>query len=92
MFFKPRKPLNKKAMLANKKKRKTRVREQVKCRFCREKGKEIDYKDIPGLSKLVTQHGKLFSRKRSGNCASCQRKVKQAVKWARFLSLMPYVT
>ena len=91
MFFKPRKPL-KKGLLANKRKKKTRVREQVKCRFCREKGKEIDYKDVAGLSKLVTQHGKLFSRKRSGNCASCQRKVKQAVKWARFLSLMPYVT
>ena len=91
MFFKPRKPLNKKG-LAAKRKRKPRFREQVKCRFCREKTKEIDYKDIPGLSKLVTQHGKLFSRKRSGNCASCQRKVKRAIKFARFLALMPYVS
>jgi small subunit ribosomal protein S18 len=91
MFFKPRKPL-KKGLAANKRKKKIRFHEQVKCRFCREKGKGIDYKDVPGLSKLVTQHGKLFSRKRSGNCAGCQRKVKQAVKWARFMSLMPYVT
>ena len=57
-----------------------------------DKVEHIDYKDVAVLSKLTTQHGKLFSRKRSGNCASCQRKVKSAVKYARFLSLMPYVT
>jgi len=91
MFFKPRKPFAKKGMAARRK-RKPRFREQVKCRFCREGAPPIDYKDIPVLSKLVTQHGKLFSRKRSGNCASCQRKVKRAVKFARFLALMPYVT
>ncbi|NLW85499.1 MAG: 30S ribosomal protein S18 [Planctomycetes bacterium] len=75
-----------------KRKRKPRFREQAKCRFCRDKGESIDYKDTPVLSKLVTQHGKLFSRKRSGNCASCQRKVKDAVKYARFMALMPYVS
>jgi small subunit ribosomal protein S18 len=91
MFMKPKKSFGKKGATLRRK-RKPRFREQVKCRFCRDKANEIDYKDIPGLSKLVTQHGKLFSRKRSGNCASCQRKVKRAVKFARFLSLMPYVT
>jgi small subunit ribosomal protein S18 len=91
MFFKPKRSFGKKGPAARRK-RKPRFREQVKCRFCRDKAHEIDYKDIPVLSKLVTQHGKLFSRKRSGNCASCQRKVKRAVKFARFLALMPYVT
>jgi len=75
----------------SKRKRKSRFYEQSKCRFCRDKNKEIDYKDIASLSKLTTQQGKLFSRKRSGNCAGCQRKVKLAVKRARFLALMPYV-
>jgi len=74
-----------------KRKKKSRFREQAKCRFCREKT-EIDYKDIGRLSKLVTQQGKLFSRKRSGNCAGCQRKVKTAVKYARFIGLMPFVS
>jgi small subunit ribosomal protein S18 len=78
--------------LAARRKKKVRFREQAKCRFCREKTLEIDYKDIPTMSKLVTQHGKLFSRKRSGNCASCQRKVRLAIKYARFMALMPYVT
>ncbi len=81
-----------KGRAASKRKKKTRFREQAKCRFCREKVEEIDYKDIPLLGKLVTQHGKMFSRKRSGNCAKHQRKVKSAVKLARFMGLIPYVT
>ncbi|MFP4106330.1 MAG: 30S ribosomal protein S18 [Phycisphaerae bacterium] len=70
---------------------KSRFREAAKCRFCRNKTKEVDYKDIPTLQKLTTQQGKLFSRKRSGNCARHQRSVKRAVKRARFLSLLPYI-
>jgi small subunit ribosomal protein S18 len=73
------------------KKKKVRFHEQAKCRFCRDKAKEVDYKDIGTLSKLVTQQGKMFSRKRSGNCAAHQRSFKRAIKRARFLALMPYV-
>jgi len=66
-------------------------REKAKCRFCRDKVREVDYKDVPVLQKLTTQQGKLFSRKRSGNCARHQRSVKRAVKRARFMGLLPYV-
>jgi len=75
-----------------KRKRRKRYQEQAKCRFCREKVQEIDYKDIPALSKLTTQQGKIFSRKRSGNCAKHQRSAMRAIKRARFLALMPYVS
>ena len=68
----------------------TTIREQTQCRFCREGKKYIDYKDLDTLSKLLTNRGKIFSRKRSGNCAGCQRKVKRAIKRARFMSLLPY--
>ncbi len=68
------------------------IREQTQCRFCREKVKYVDYKDIGVLQKLLTNRGKIFSRKRSGNCASCQRKVKRAIKRARFMALLPYTT
>ena len=61
-----------------------------RCRFCRD-GKDIDYKDVATLQKLTTQQGKLFGRKRSGNCAKHQRQAKEAVKRARFLALLPYV-
>jgi small subunit ribosomal protein S18 len=73
-----------------KKKVMTTIREQTQCRFCREKKKYIDYKDIDTLQKLLTNRGKIFSRKRSGNCAGCQRKVNQAIKRARFMSLLPF--
>ena len=73
-------------------KKKSRFREQAKCRFCRAKIDQVDYKDVAMLDKLVTQHGKLFSRKRSGNCATHQRSAKRALKRARFIALMPYVT
>ena len=68
----------------------TTIREQTQCRFCRDGKKYIDYKDIETLSKLLTNRGKIFSRKRSGNCACCQRRVKRAIKRARFMALLPY--
>ncbi|MBM4039352.1 MAG: 30S ribosomal protein S18 [Planctomycetes bacterium] len=68
-----------------------RPREKSRCRFCREGIGAIDYKDVAVLQKLVTSQGKLFSRKRSGNCAKCQRSARAAIKRARFLALMPYV-
>ena len=75
-----------------KKKRRENVREQNQCRFCRSKVKHIDYKDLEVLSKLLTHRGKIFSRRRSGNCASCQRKVKLAIKRARFMALLPFTS
>ncbi len=69
----------------------TGVREPTSCRFCRGVVKYIDYKDIDTLGRLLTHRGKIYSRKRSGNCAGCQRKVKKAIKRARYMALLPYV-
>ncbi|MFO0793237.1 MAG: 30S ribosomal protein S18 [Candidatus Brocadiaceae bacterium] len=63
-----------------------------KCRFCRMGVDEVNYKDIQNLVKLTTTQGKLFSRKRSGNCAHHQHSVKISIKRARFMGLLPYVT
>ena len=68
------------------------ARDQTQCRFCRGGIKYIDYKDIDTLQKLLTNRGKIYSRKRSGNCAGCQRKAKTAIKRARFMALLPYST
>ncbi len=67
-------------------------RDQTQCRFCRGGIKYIDYKDVETLQKLLTNRGKIYSRKRSGNCAGCQRKAKAAIKRARFMALLPYTT
>ncbi|MDQ7779949.1 MAG: 30S ribosomal protein S18 [Planctomycetota bacterium] len=68
-----------------------KFRQDNRCRFCREKIGDIDYKNIALLQKLCTAHGKLMSRKRSGNCARHQRVVKAQIKLARFMAIMPYV-
>ena len=67
-------------------------RDQTQCRFCRGGIKYVDYKDVETLQKLLTNRGKIYSRKRSGNCAGCQRKAKRAIKRARFMALLPYST
>ncbi len=62
-----------------------------RCRFCRAKVEKVDYKDVATLNRCTTMQGKIFSRRRSRNCAPHQRSLKQAIKRARFLALMPYV-
>jgi len=51
----------------------------------------VDYKEVAAIGKLTTMQGKLFSRKRSGNCARHQRSCKRAIKRARYLALLPFV-
>ena len=71
--------------------KKPRYTRDNKCRFCRDKVQQIDYKDAMGLAKLTTAQGKIFSRKRSGNCAHHQRQVRRAIKRARIMALLPFV-
>jgi len=61
------------------------------CRFMRDGKCVVNYKDVRSLQKLITPQGKLYSRKRSGACAYCQRRIKVAVKRARHLALLPFV-
>jgi len=68
----------------------TGTRDATQCRFCRGAVKYIDYKDIDTLQRLLTNRGKIYSRKRSGNCAGCQRKAQRAIKRARYMALLPY--
>ena len=52
----------------------------------------IDYKDTESLRKMISGNGKILSRKRTGANAMEQRMIARAVKRARYLSLVPYVT
>ncbi len=60
------------------------------CRFCKDKGMKIDYKNLNILERLIGERGKILSRRNTGTCAKHQRKVASAIKRARFLSLIPY--
>lgn len=61
------------------------------CIFCAEKVKEIDYKDATRLSKFITERGKMFPRRSSGNCARHQRMLACAIKLARYIAILPFV-
>lgn len=62
------------------------------CVFCEEKQNTMDYKDVNKLRRFVSERGKILPRRISGNCAKHQRAITVAVKKARHVSLMPYVT
>ncbi len=52
----------------------------------------IDYKDTESLRKMISGNGKILSRKRTGATAMEQRMIAAAVKRARYMALLPYVT
>ena len=62
------------------------------CRFKKMGIKYIDYKDAEFLKKFVNEQGKMLPRRITGNSLKYQRKVAQAIKKARQMALMPYVT
>jgi small subunit ribosomal protein S18 len=67
------------------------VKKKKYCRFKKSGIKYIDYKDADFLLKFVNEQGKVLPRRLTGTSLKFQRKVAQAVKRARHLSLMPYV-
>jgi small subunit ribosomal protein S18 len=67
------------------------VKKKKYCRFLKSGIKYVDFKDADFLLKFVNEQGKLLPRRLTGTSLKFQRKVAQAVKRARHLSLMPYV-
>ena len=72
----------------------TRVEKRQKkyCRFKKMGIRYSDYKDAEFLKKFVNDQGKMLPRRITGNSLKFQRKVAHAVKKARQMSLLPYVT
>ena len=62
------------------------------CRFCEEKLEYIDFKDTKRLMRFTTEQGKIIPRRTSGTCAKHQRQLVKAIKRARELALIPYVS
>ena len=62
------------------------------CKFCADKIDYINYKDVRLLSPFIPERGKIQPRRISGTCATHQRAVQTAIKRARQLALVPYVT
>ncbi len=62
------------------------------CYFCREKIEEVDYKNYNQLRRYVSEKGKIRSRRITGTCRRHQSQVSVAIKRAREMALLPYVT
>ena len=68
------------------------VKKKNYCRFRKARIKFIDYKDPEFLKKFLNEQGKILPRRITGTSVKFQRKVATAVKRARHLALLPYVT
>ena len=62
------------------------------CPYCRDKVEFVDYKDITGLRKFISDRGKIRARRVTGNCVQHQRDVATAIKNAREVALLPYTS
>ena len=68
------------------------VKKKKYCRFKKNRIKYIDYKDPEFLIKFLNEQGKILPRRITGTSQKYQRKVASAVKRARHLALLPFVT
>ncbi|HIZ55532.1 MAG TPA: 30S ribosomal protein S18 [Firmicutes bacterium] len=68
-----------------------RPRKKV-CSFCMDKVDNIDYKDIAKLRRYLTERSKIVPRRVTGTCAHHQRQLTVAIKRARHVALLPYVS
>ena len=62
------------------------------CAFCADKIDQVDYKDIARLRKCVSERSKIRPRRSTGTCAKHQRQLTVAIKRARHVALLPYIS
>ncbi|PIP09118.1 MAG: 30S ribosomal protein S18 [Syntrophobacteraceae bacterium CG23_combo_of_CG06-09_8_20_14_all_50_8] len=62
------------------------------CKFCNDSTLKIEYKQTVLLKDFLTERGKIMPRRITGSCAKHQRELTVAIKKARVIALLPYVT
>lgn len=67
-------------------------RKKKVCLFCADKIDLIDYKDVARLRKHISERAKILPRRISGACAKHQRQLTIAIKNARHVALLPYIS
>ncbi|MFH1233746.1 MAG: 30S ribosomal protein S18 [Patescibacteria group bacterium] len=65
------------------------IKKTKPCFLCLNNTNDLDYKDTRLLRRFINSYGKILSRKRTGTCATHQRKLSTAVKQARVMALLP---
>jgi small subunit ribosomal protein S18 len=71
--------------------RRRRAIQNLKCPLCESGVKHVSYKDIFQLKKFTSVRGKIISSEKSGLCHKHQKQLRQAIKRARYMALLPYV-
>ena len=77
--------------MANEQRVRPRKRKKV-CAFCVDKVTSVDYKDTAKLRRYLSERGKILPRRTTGTCAAHQRDLTTAIKRARQIALLPYVS
>ncbi len=62
------------------------------CSFCADKVETVDYKDVARLRRFLSERAKILPRRVTGTCARHQRQLTVAIKRARQLALLPYIS
>lgn len=62
------------------------------CSFCVDKVETIDYKDVARLRRFVSERAKILPRRVTGTCARHQRELTVAIKRARHIALLPFIS
>ena len=70
---------------------KNKKRKKV-CAFCADKIEHIDYKDVARLRKAISERAKILPRRITGTCAKHQRQLTVAIKRARHIAILPYIS
>lgn len=68
------------------------IRKKRVCRFCESKDTYIEYKNEKRLQRFISEQGRIIPKRITGTCSRHQRMLVQAIKRARHLALLPYVS
>ncbi len=68
------------------------IRRRKVCRFCESGDVYVDYKDDKRIIKFTSEQGKIIPRRVTGTCAKHQRQLSLAIKRARHLAMLPFVS
>ena len=68
------------------------IRKKRTCRFCDNKEDYVDYKAEKKLQRFVSEQGRIIPKRITGTCARHQRMLVTAIKRARHLALLPFVS
>lgn len=68
------------------------IKKRRTCRFCDNNEIYIDYKDEKRLVRFISEQGKIIPKRITGTCALHQRQLVQAIKRARHLAMLPFVS